>query len=107
MLNLATKIFGSSNERVLKGLYKHIDPINALEPTYEKMSDTELRACTDDFRRRLEEGASLDDIMHEAFAVVREGAKRTLGQRHYDVQLVGGMTLHQGKIAEMKTGEGK
>lgn len=107
MLNLATKIFGTSNDRVLKGLYRHVEPINDLEPTYEKMSDKEIRGCTDDFRRRLGEGETMDDIMHEAFAVVREAAKRTLGQRHYDVQLIGGMTLHQGKIAEMKTGEGK
>ncbi|MCB9991674.1 MAG: preprotein translocase subunit SecA [Rhodospirillales bacterium] len=107
LLTLATKIFGSSNDRVLKGLYRHIEPINALEPKYEAMNDSELAGQTAEFRQRLEKGESLDDLMHEAFAVVREAAKRTLGQRHYDVQLVGGLALHQGKIAEMKTGEGK
>lgn len=107
LLNLATKIFGTSNERVLKGLYKHIEPINALEPQYEAMSDEELKAQTDKLRDRLTQGETLDDIMYDAFAVVREAAKRTLGLRPFDVQLVGGMVLHEGKIAEMKTGEGK
>ncbi len=107
LLTLATKIFGSSNERQLKGLFRHVAPINALEPTYQVMSDEELRNQTVLFRQRLARGESLDDIAHEAFAVVREAAKRTLGQRHFDVQLVGGMVLHTGRIAEMKTGEGK
>ncbi len=107
MLGLATKIFGSSNDRVLKGLHKHIEPINALEPTYEKMSDDELKNQTGLFRARLEGGETLKDIRYEAFAVVREAAKRTLGQRHYDVQLIGGIVLDEGKIAEMRTGEGK
>ncbi len=107
ILNLATKIFGSSNERVLKGLYKHVEPINALEGHYEAMSDTELQAQTNLFRQRLENGEPLDNLTYDAFAVVREAAKRALGQRPFDVQLVGGLTLHQGKIAEMKTGEGK
>ncbi len=107
MLNLATKIFGSSNERVLKSLYRHIEPINALEEKYQAMSDSKLANQTVLFRERLEKGETLDDIMHETFAVVREAAKRTLGQRHFDVQMVGGVVLHQGKIAEMKTGEGK
>ncbi len=107
ILNLATKIFGSSNERVLKRIGKHIDPINALETQYEKMSDSDLQNQTNLFRQRVANGESLDDIMHEAFAVVREAAKRTIGLRHYDVQLIGGIALHQGKIAEMRTGEGK
>ncbi|HTK85021.1 MAG TPA: preprotein translocase subunit SecA, partial [Patescibacteria group bacterium] len=107
LLALATKLLGSSNERVLKGLYKHVGPINALEPKYEKMSDDELRGQTAVFRDRLAKGEKLDNLLHEAFAVVREAAKRTLGQRPFDVQLVGGLTLHQGMIAEMKTGEGK
>lgn len=107
LLALAQKIFGSSNERVLRGLSRHIDPINALESKYEAMSDADLRAMTDTFREQLKNGAKLDDLLHDAFAVVREAAKRTLGQRHFDVQLLGGLVLHQGKIAEMRTGEGK
>ena len=107
VLKLATRIFGSSNDRVLKRLEKEIGPINALEPTYEAMSDDELRAQTQIFRKRFEDGDSLDSMMQEAFAVVREAAKRTLQQRHYDVQLIGGIVLHRGMIAEMKTGEGK
>ncbi len=107
LLALATRLLGSSNERTLKGLYKHIAPINALESQYEKMGDAELRAQTDIFRERLKKGEKLDNLMHEAFAVVREAAKRTLGQRPFDVQLIGGIVLHQGMIAEMKTGEGK
>ncbi len=107
MLRFLTKIFGSSNDRILKQLGKHIEPINALEPQYESMSDEELKNQTNILRKRLEDGATLDDILHDAFAVVREGAKRTLGQRHYDVQLIGGLVLHQGDIAEMRTGEGK
>ncbi len=107
LLALATKLLGSSNDRILKGLYKHISPINALEPKYEKMSDDELRGQTAVFRDRLAKGEKLDNLLHEAFAVVREAAKRALGQRPFDVQLVGGITLHQGMIAEMKTGEGK
>ena len=107
ILNLATKIFGSSNDRQLKQLYRHVEPINALEEKYEAMRDAELQAQTTVFREQLANGAELDDIMHDAFAVVREAAKRTLGIRPFDVQLVGGMALHQGKISEMKTGEGK
>ncbi|MBI1300339.1 MAG: preprotein translocase subunit SecA [Alphaproteobacteria bacterium] len=107
VLQLATKIFGSSNDRVLKRLEKHVEPINALEPSYEKMSDAELYQQTDKFRERLKNGETENDLLHEAFAVVREAAKRTLGQRHYDVQLIGGVALHEGKIAEMRTGEGK
>ena len=107
LLNLATKLLGSSNERLLKRFVKEIDPINALEPTYEAMSDNELQGQTDLFRKRLKDGEELDDFIHDAFAVVREAAKRTLGQRHYDMQLVGGLVLHKGMITEMKTGEGK
>ncbi|MGZ9096887.1 MAG: preprotein translocase subunit SecA [Micavibrio sp.] len=107
LLALAQKIFGSSNDRTLRSIYRHIDPINALEKKYEALSDADLKAMTGEFRQRLENGAPLDSLMHDAFAVVREAAKRTLGQRHFDVQLVGGITLHQGRIAEMKTGEGK
>jgi len=107
VLGLATKIFGSSNDRVLKGLQKHVEPINELEATYQKMSDSELQNQTNLFKERLEKGESLKDIRYEAFAVVREAAKRTLGQRHYDVQLIGAIVLDEGKIAEMRTGEGK
>lgn len=104
---LAYAVFGSSNDRALKGLYKEVERINALEPEFEPLTDEQLRAKTDEFRSRLEKGETLDDIKYEAFATVREAAKRTLGQRHFDVQLIGGLTLNQGKIAEMRTGEGK
>jgi preprotein translocase subunit SecA len=104
---LATKIFGSSNDRRLKSFTARVAPINALEPEFEALSDEELRAKTAEFRERLAAGEDLDDLLPEAFATVREAAKRTLGQRHFDVQLVGGMVLHSGKISEMKTGEGK
>jgi preprotein translocase subunit SecA len=104
---LAKRLFGSANDRVIKSLKKTVDAINALEPELEGLSDAELRARTDRFRERLAGGEDLDDLLIETFATVREAAKRTLGQRHFDVQLMGGMVLHQGKIAEMKTGEGK
>ncbi|MEN3971398.1 preprotein translocase subunit SecA [Sphingomicrobium sp. XHP0235] len=104
---LAKSIFGSSNDRAVAKMRKSVETINDLEPRFEAMSDEELQGMTAQFRDRLEAGESLDDIMAEAFATVREAAKRTLGQRHYDVQMIGGMTLHQGKIAEMRTGEGK
>ena len=107
LLKFATNLFGTSNDRMLKKFSKDIEPINELEPKFEAMSDDELKAQTAKFRQRYEDGESLDDMLHEAFAVVRETAKRTLGQRHYDVQLVGGLVLHSGMIAEMKTGEGK
>jgi len=96
-----------SNEKELKRLQPKVDRINELEPEFKKLSDAELRAKTDEFKARLKEGSSLDDLLPEAFAAVREAALRTIGQRHFSVQLVGGITLHQGKIAEMKTGEGK
>jgi len=103
----AAKIFGSSNERRVKGYRPRVEAINALEPEVAALSDDELKARTAEFRRQLEQGATLDDLLIPAFATVREAAKRTLGQRHFDVQLIGGMVLHEGKIAEMKTGEGK
>ena len=104
---LLTKIFGSRNERILKKLRPIVARINELEPEMQKLSDAELAAKTPAFRERLEKGESLDALLPEAFAVVREAARRTLGMRHFDVQLIGGIVLHQGKIAEMKTGEGK
>ena len=108
MFNRAlTSIFGSRNERVLRQLSKTVNRINALEAEYEKLSDAQLQAKTPQFKERLAAGETLDKILPEAFAVVREGAKRTLGMRHYDVQLIGGMVLHGGRIAEMRTGEGK
>ena len=105
--NLLKKVFGSRNERLVKRLMKTVDSITALEPGVAALSDEELRARTDAFRARLAGGESLDDLLPETFAVVREAGKRVLGMRHFDVQLVGGMVLHSGKIAEMRTGEGK
>ena len=103
----ASKIFGSSNERRVKSYRSRVEAINALEPELEKLSDEELRARTETFRQQYRDGTSLNDLLVPAFATVREAAKRTLGQRHFDVQLIGGMVLHEGNIAEMKTGEGK
>src|SRR5258705_3229405 len=105
--SLARSLFGSANDRKVKPLWSTVSKINALEPRFAAMADAELAAMTPAFRDRLEKGEALDDLLPEAFAVVREGAKRTLGQRHFDVQLIGGMVLHEGRIAEMKTGEGK
>ena len=104
---LLKKIFGSRNDRLLKQYSAVVRQINALEAGLQKLSDDELRAKTDEFRKRLADGATPDQILPEAFAVCREGSKRALGMRHFDMQLVGGMTLHEGKIAEMRTGEGK
>jgi preprotein translocase subunit SecA len=104
---IARKLFGSSNERRIKSYLPRVAAINALEQELEGLSDEALRARTDAFKQQVAEGASLDDILVEAFATCREAAKRTLGQRHFDVQLIGGMILHEGRIAEMKTGEGK
>ena len=104
---LARSLFGSANDRVVKGFDRSVARINTLEPEFAKLSDEALRGKTVEFRDRLAKGETLDDLLPEAFATVREGAKRTLGQRHFDVQLKGGMVLHSGKIAEMKTGEGK
>jgi preprotein translocase subunit SecA len=105
--SIATKIFGSSNDRKVKQYNARVPAINALEAEIERLSDAELQARTADLRAKFAQGASLDDLLVPAFATVREAAKRTLGQRHFDVQLVGGMVLHEGRIAEMKTGEGK
>ena len=102
-----TQIFGSRNDRLLKSYRKVVQQVNALEPALEKLDDAQLRARTDEFRQRLAQGQTLDQLLPEAFAVVREAGKRTLKMRHFDVQLMGGMALHQGKIAEMRTGEGK
>jgi len=104
---VARKLFGSSNDRRIRQYRSRAAAINALEPELEKLSDEALRARTDELRKELADGKSLDDILVPAFATVREAAKRTLGQRHFDVQMIGGMVLHEGKIAEMKTGEGK
>jgi preprotein translocase subunit SecA len=104
---IARKFFGSSNERRIKSYQPRVDKINALEKEIEKLSDDALRARTAELKKRVADGTSLDDVLVEAFANCREAAKRTLGQRHFDVQLVGGMILHEGRIAEMKTGEGK
>jgi len=107
MLGLVKKIFGDANEREIKRCLKTVERINALEPDFAKLSDEQLRGKTDEFKERLSRGETLDDLLPEAFAAVREASKRTLGMRHFDVQLIGGMVLHEGKIAEMKTGEGK
>ena len=104
---VAKRLFGTHNDRFLKGLRPEVAAINALEPELEALSDSALRARTDEFRERIQGGADLDDLLVEAFATVREASKRTLGQRHFDVQLLGGIVLHQGMISEMKTGEGK
>ncbi|HEX8442548.1 MAG TPA: preprotein translocase subunit SecA [Allosphingosinicella sp.] len=104
---LAKTIFGSANDRYVRSLGKIVERVNGFEPTVSTMTDDELRGQTVIFRTRLEEGAELDDLLPEAFATVREAARRTLGQRHYDVQMIGGMVLHRGSIAEMRTGEGK
>ena len=105
--NILTKIFGSRNDRLLKTYRKTIDQINRLEADYEKLSDDQLRDKTQDFKRRVAAGETLDMVLPEAFAVVREGGKRVMKMRHFDVQLLGGMSLHNGKISEMRTGEGK
>src|SRR3569832_1946651 len=104
---LASKFFGSANDRRVKGYQCRVIAINALEEELVKLSDEALKARTAEFKKQLAEGKTLDDILVPAFATVREAAKRTLGQRHFDVQLIGGMVLHEGDIAEMKTGEGK
>src|SRR5208282_1927114 len=103
----ARRLFGSANDRYVKSLEPLIEEINALEPELVALDDAALRNRTQQFKVRLAQGESLDDLLVEAFATVREAAKRTLGQRHFDVQLMGGIVLHRGMIAEMKTGEGK
>ncbi|WP_047153529.1 preprotein translocase subunit SecA [Aneurinibacillus tyrosinisolvens] len=107
MIGLLKKIIGDTNERDVKKLMKRVEKINALEPSIQALTDEQLQLKTMEFKERLEKGETLDDILHEAFAVCREGSRRVLGMRHYDVQLIGGMVLHEGKIAEMRTGEGK
>ncbi len=107
MGNFLSRIFGSRNERLIKGMGTIVSRINALEPSVEALSDDDLRARTDEFRKRLADGQALDDILPEAFATVREAGKRVLNMRHFDVQLIGGMVLNDGKISEMRTGEGK
>src|SRR5678815_225264 len=104
---LLRKFVGSRNEREIKKIQPVVEAVNALEPKISSLSDTELQARTPEFKQRLQNGASLDEILPEAFAVAREAGKRILNMRHFDVQLIGGVALHQGRIAEMKTGEGK
>jgi len=105
--NVPARMFGSRNERLLKQYSRVVAQINALEPAMAKLSDPDLREKTDELKKKHAEGATLEELLPEAFAVVREAAKRTLRMRHFDMQLIGGMVLHDGKIAEMKTGEGK
>ena len=105
--NLLRKVVGSKNDREVKRMHKSVQSVNALEETLAGLSDAELQAKTTELRQRLDDGATLDSLLPEAFAVVRESSKRVMGMRHFDVQMVGGMTLHRGRIAEMKTGEGK
>ena len=107
MANFLTQLFGSRNDRLLKQYRKTVERINALEPQFEKLDDTQLRAKTQEFKDRVARGESLDALLPEAFAVVREGSKRIMKMRHFDVQMLGGMALHHGKISEMRTGEGK
>ncbi|MEK5321960.1 preprotein translocase subunit SecA [Paenibacillus sp. FSL L8-0644] len=107
MLGIVKKIFGDTNERDVKRLMKTVELINKIEPDFEKLSDEELQAKTVEFKARVEQGTTAEEILPEAFATVREASKRVLGKRHYDVQMLGGIALHEGKIAEMKTGEGK
>lgn len=104
---LIKKIFGDPNAKELKNIQPIVDKINSLEPEMEKMSSANLQAKTGEFKLRLQKGETLDDILPEAFAVVREASKRVTGMRHFDVQLIGGVVLHRGKISEMRTGEGK
>src|SRR5690606_35004914 len=105
--NLLKKIFESRNERIIKQYLKVVEQINSLEAGIEKLNDAELRAKTNEFKQRVDNGEALDVLLPEAFAVVREAGKRVLNMRHFDVQLIGGMVLHDGKISEMRTGEGK
>jgi len=106
-MNIIKKIFGSRNDRLIRKMFKTVNQINALEKTVRELSDEALQTKTQEFRNRLNQGTPLDELLPEAFAVVREASRRTLGMRHFDVQLIGGMVLHNGKIAEMRTGEGK
>src|SRR3989344_6370286 len=114
-MSILSKILGDSNERYIKSVQPFVDQINSLEPEFQKLSEDELKQKTVEFKKRLLNPSTgsggitetLDDLLPEVFAAVREAARRTLNQRHFDVQLIGGIVLHQGKIAEMKTGEGK
>ncbi|MGH8114810.1 MAG: preprotein translocase subunit SecA, partial [Rhodanobacteraceae bacterium] len=107
MPNILTSVFGSRNERVLRQMTKAVARISALEPEMQRLNDNALRGKTAEFKQRIADGESLGKILPEAFAVVREASQRVIGMRHYDVQMIGGIVLHQGKIAEMRTGEGK
>ena len=107
MFGFLKKIFGDNNEKEIKRMMEYVEKINELEPSLEELSDASLVAKTAYFKERIENGESLEDILPEAFAVVREASRRVLGMRHFDVQLLGGICLHEGKIAEMRTGEGK
>ena len=107
MANPLRAIFGTHNDRVIRRIVPLVEQIGRIEPELSRLSDADLRARTGAYRERVENGASLDELLPEAFATVREAAKRALGQRHYDVQLIGGVVLHRGGIAEMRTGEGK
>mgnify|MGYP001564243941 CR=1 FL=1 len=105
--NIFKKLFGTRNDRELKRIQAYVEKIDQLEPATQKLTDDQLKAKTPEFKERLSRGETLDDLLPEAFAVTREVGKRVLGMRHFDVQLMGGIALHEGKIAEMKTGEGK
>ena len=107
VFNFFTKIFGTNNDRILKSLNPIIEQINTLEPQMQKLSDEQIAQTTVEFKQRVKKGETLDEILPEAFALVREASVRALGLRHFDVQLIGGIALHNGSIAEMKTGEGK
>ncbi len=107
MINLLGKIIGTRNERILRKIWKNVKKVNELEPSIQSLTDSQLQAKTAEFKERLQKGESINDLLPEAFAVVREASHRTLGMRHFDVQLIGGIVLHSGKIAEMRTGEGK
>ena len=106
-MGLMQKIFGTHSENELKRIYPIVDEVEALEPVMQKLSDSELKDKTREFKNRLAEGETLDDVLPEAYAVVRETSKRVLGLRHFRVQIIGGIILHQGRISEMRTGEGK
>ena len=106
-MNILKAIFGSRNDRVIRRMRKTVEQINALEPGIVALNDAALQAKTEEFKTRLAKGEKLDALLPEAFAVVREASKRTLDMRHFDMQLIGGIVLHEGKIAEMRTGEGK
>ena len=106
-MGFLTKVFGTHSEHELKRIYPIVDRIEAIRPEMMKLSDEELKGKTKEFKKRLEDGETLDDLLVDAFAAVREAARRVLGMEHYRVQLIGGIILHQGRIAEMKTGEGR